>query len=192
MVRRNICKADARTLMVMSNPTPSTTTQPETWMRGPIEGIDPMLMPVAHALMQAREELERIANEIPADDVWLRPGGAASIGFHVRHLGAALDRLFTYARGERLSEEQKAVFRAEAEPGDPPATLPDLVHDATMRIDRALDQLRRTSRDQLLEFRGVGRAQLPSNVLGLLFHAAEHSTRHAGQIITTAKILNAR
>ena len=178
--------------MVMSNPTPSTTTQPETWMRGPIEGIDPMLMPVAHALMQAREELERIANEIPADDVWLRPGGAASIGFHVRHLGAALDRLFTYARGERLSEEQKAVFRAEAEPGDPPATLPDLVHDATMRIDRALDQLRRTSRDQLLEFRGVGRAQLPSNVLGLLFHAAEHSTRHAGQIITTAKILNAR
>jgi len=178
--------------MVMPNPTPSTTTQPETWMRGPIEGIDPMLMPVAHALMQAREELERIANEIPADDVWLRPGGAASIGFHVRHLGAALDRLFTYARGERLSEEQKAVFRAEAEPGDPPATLPDLVHDATMRIDRALDQLRRTSRDQLLEFRGVGRAQLPSNVLGLLFHAAEHSTRHAGQIITTAKILNAR
>lgn len=178
--------------MVMSNPTPSTTTQPETWMRGPIEGIDPMLMPVAHALMQAREELERIANEIPADDVWLRPGGAASIGFHVRHLGAALDRLFTYARGERLSEEQKAVFRAEGEPGDPPATLPDLVRDATMQIDRAVDQLRRTSPDQLLEFRGVGRAQLPSNVLGLLFHAAEHSTRHAGQIITTAKILNAR
>jgi uncharacterized damage-inducible protein DinB len=176
----------------MSNTTPSTATQPETWMRGPIEGIDPMLMPVAHALMQAREELERIATEIPSDRVWLRPGGAASIGFHVRHLGAALDRLFTYARGERLSDTQKAVFRSEAEPGDPPATLPDLVHEATAQIDRALDQLRRTNRDQLLEFRGVGRAQLPSNVLGLLFHAAEHSTRHSGQLITTAKILAAR
>jgi hypothetical protein len=26
-------------------------------------------------------------------------------------------------------------------------------------------------------------------VLGLLFHAAEHSTRHAGQLVTTAKII---
>ena len=170
----------------------STTTPTEAWMRGPIEGIDPMLMPVAHALVQARDELERIVSEVPADRVWLRPGGAASIGFHVRHLGAALDRLFTYARGERLTEAQKAVFRAEGEPGEPPASLADLVSDATAHIDRALDQLRRTARDHLLEHRGIGRAQLPSNVLGLLFHAAEHSTRHTGQLITTAKILAAR
>jgi len=158
-------------------------------MRGPIEGIAPLLMPVAHALIQARDELERMASEIPAEHVWLRPGGAASIGFHVKHLGAALDRLFTYARGERLSDTQKDAFRAETEPGDPPAALGDLVKDATAHIDRALDQLRRTPGDQLLEHRGVGRAQLPSNVLGLLFHAAEHSTRHTGQLITTAKIL---
>lgn len=161
-------------------------------MRGPIDGVDPMLMPVAHALVQAREELERLAAEVPPEQVWLRPGGAASIGFHVRHLGAALDRLFTYARGERLSEEQKVAFRAEGEPGDPPAALADLVTESTAQIDRALDQLRRTRPDELLAFRGVGRAQLPSNVLGLLFHAAEHSTRHTGQLITTAKILAAR
>jgi uncharacterized damage-inducible protein DinB len=158
-------------------------------MRGPIEGIAPLLMPVAHALIQARDELERMASEVPPEHVWLRPGGAASIGFHVRHLGAALDRLFTYARGERLSDAQKEAFRTEAEPGDPPAALADLVKDAAAQIDRALDQLRRTADDQLLEHRGVGRAQLPSNVLGLLFHAAEHSTRHTGQLITTAKIL---
>lgn len=84
------------------------------------------------------------------------------------------------------------AFRAEGEPGTPPVTLPDLVRATTAQIDRALEQLQRTTRDELLEFRGVGRAQLPSNVLGLLFHAAEHSTRHAGQLITTAKILNAR
>lgn len=158
-------------------------------MRGPIEGIDPLLMPVAHALVQARDELERMSSQIPAEHVWLRPGGAASIGFHVKHLGAALDRLFTYARGERLSDDQKQAFRLEAESGNPPAPLADLVSDASAQIDRALDQLRRTSIDQLLEHRGVGRAQLPSNVLGLLFHAAEHSTRHTGQLITTAKIL---
>jgi uncharacterized damage-inducible protein DinB len=170
----------------------STTTQPEAWMRGPIEGVDPMLMPVAHALIQAREDLEQLASTVPAEHVWERPGGAASIGFHVRHLGAALDRLFTYARGERLSDAQKAALNAESGPGDPPARLHDLVNDAQAHIDRALDQLRQTSRDQLLDFRGIGRAQLPSNVLGLLFHAAEHSTRHAGQLITTAKILGAR
>ena len=158
-------------------------------MRGPIQGIPPLLMPVAHALIQARDELERMTSQIPPDHVWRRPGGAASIGFHVKHLGAALDRLFTYARGERLSDVQKEAFRAEEEPGDPPAALADLVNAATAQIDRALDQLRRMSDDQLLEYRGVGRAQLPSNVLGLLFHAAEHSTRHTGQLITTAKIL---
>jgi len=170
----------------------STTTQPEAWMRGPIEGIDPMLMPVAHALVQARDELQQIVSQVPADQVWSRPGGAASIGFHVRHLGAALDRLFTYARGESLSDAQKAAFRAEGEPGEPAACLADLVDDAIAHIDRALDQLRHMTRDQLLDHRGVGRAQLPSNVLGLLFHAAEHSTRHTGQLITTAKILAAR
>jgi uncharacterized damage-inducible protein DinB len=170
----------------------STTTQPEAWMRGPIDGIDPMLMPVAHALVQAREELEQLVAQVPAEHVWLRRGGAASIGFHVRHFGAALDRLFTYARGERLSDAQKAAFRVEGEPGDPPASLSELVNDATAHIDRALEQLQRTTPDQLLEFRGVGRAQLPSNVLGMLFHAAEHSTRHAGQLITTAKILTER
>jgi hypothetical protein len=174
----------------MSNTTSqSAAAQPEAWMRGPIDGIDPLLMPVAHALVQARDELERMSAQIPAEHVWLRPGGAASIGFHVRHLGAALDRLFTYARGERLSDAQKAAFRSEEEPGNPPVPLIDLVAEASAQIDRAIDQLRRTTRDQLLEYRGVGRAQLPSNVLGLMFHAAEHSTRHSGQLITTAKIL---
>ena len=158
-------------------------------MRGPIEGIAPLLMPVAHALIQARDELERMALQIPEEHVWLRPGGAASVGFHLKHLGGALDRLFTYARGERLNEAQKEAFRSETEPGTPPAALAGLVSEANSHIDRALDQLRRTSSDQLLEHRGVGRAQLPSNVLGLLFHAAEHSTRHTGQLITTAKIL---
>ena len=165
------------------------TTTTEVWMRGPIEGVDPLLMPVAHALLQVREDLERMISIVPAEHLWLRPGGAASIGFHVQHLGGALDRLFTYARGEQLSATQKAALRQEGEPGDPPVTLRDLVITASAQIDSALDQLRHTSPDGLLEFRGIGRAQLPSNVLGVLFHAAEHSTRHMGQLITTAKCL---
>jgi hypothetical protein len=64
-----------------------------------------------------------------------------------------------------------------------------LVAEFDAGVDRALTQLRVTDASSLLEPRGVGRAQLPSTVLGLLFHAAEHTQRHVGQLITTAKIV---
>lgn len=163
-----------------------STTQQEAWLRGPVAGFEPHVMPMVHALIQAREDFERLAGEIAADQIWQRPGGAASIGFHIRHTGGALDRLLTYARDEVLSDAQKAAARSEQQEGEP---LPSLLSGLRAHIDRALEQLRSTSADQLTHERRVGRAGLPSTVLGLLFHAAEHSTRHAGQAITTARIL---
>ena len=162
----------------------------EAWQRGPVAGFEPLLMPVVHALIQVREDLERLAATVPDAHVWQRPGGAASIGFHVRHTVGALDRLFTYARGEALTDAQRAVARAEGDPGDPPASLATVVTESTQVIERALEQLRGMRAETLLDVRKVGRAGLPSNVLGLLFHAAEHATRHVGQAITTAKILS--
>lgn len=169
----------------------SATPQPEVWQRGPVSGYEPLLMPVVHALLQVREDLENLAPLIPTENVWLRPGGAASIGFHVRHAGGALDRLFTYARGELLTDAQRTALREESTAGDPPASLDSVVSDVGKTIDRALKQLADTSRESLLDERKLGRAGLPTTVLGLLFHAAEHSTRHVGQAITTAKILAA-
>jgi len=165
-----------------------TTVQTEAWQRGPVPGFEPLLMPAVHALIQAREDLERLITSVPPDHVWRRPGGAASIGFHVRHAGGALDRLLTYARGDALSEAQRAAVKAEGEPGDPPAPLAAVVADVGRIVDAAMDQLRGTPRDSLLDERKVGRAGLPATVLGLLFHAAEHTTRHVGQAITTALI----
>ena len=165
--------------------------QPEVWLRGAVDGFEPLLMPVAHALLQVREDLERLAARVPAVHVWLRPGGAASIGFHVRHTGGALDRLFTYARGESLTDQQIRALRAEGVAGEPPAALAEIVADVRTIIERALDQLRSTPVESLLEPRRVGRAGLPATTLGLLFHAAEHSTRHVGQAITTARVLTA-
>jgi hypothetical protein len=162
---------------------------PEVWLRGRVDGFPPLLMPVVHALMQVREDIESLVARVPAEHVWLRPGVAASIGFHIRHTGGALDRLFTYARGESLSDAQKGAMRREGQPGDPPETLNAIAVGVNRIIDRAFDQLRSTTEDALLEERRVGRAGMPSTTLGLLFHAAEHSTRHVGQAITTARVL---
>ena len=177
------------------------TTQPgagapepdtEVWQRGPVAGCPALLMPVAHALLQVKEDLERLGAAVPAEHAWLRPGGAASIGFHVQHIGGALDRLLTYARGESLTEEQRRFARGEGKPGDPPAQLAVVISETQRLIERALEQVRRTEVATLTDERSVGRAKLPSTVLGLLFHAAEHATRHMGQAITTARILGGR
>ena len=163
--------------------------KPEAWLRGSVDGFDPFVMPAVHALIQAREDIQQLAATVPAAQVWVTPGGAASIGFHVRHLGGALDRLLTYARGEGLSDGQKAAMWSESLAGDPPVSLAAVVGDVDAQIERALDQLRAATREDLTQPRAVGRAALPTTTLGLLFHAAEHCTRHAGQAITTAKIL---
>jgi len=98
-----------------------------------------------------------------------------------------LDRLFTYAKGNPLSEEQLAALKQETQPHD--VTVEQLVNNFNEQVDKAIKQLSKTPENTLLDKRGVGRAQLPSNVLGLLFHAAEHTMRHTGQLLVTARIL---
>ena len=164
-------------------------SEPEVWLRGPVPGYDPMVLPVVHSLLQVREDLARLETMVAPANLWARPGGAASIGFHVRHTGGALDRLLTYARGDTLDGAQRDFLAREETPGDPAPGLAALVADASRTIERSLDQLRTTDPRRLLDERRVGRAGLPSTVLGLLVHAAEHSTRHMGQAITTARIL---
>ncbi|HSA55913.1 MAG TPA: DinB family protein [Gemmatimonadaceae bacterium] len=161
---------------------------PEHWLRGPIAGIEPLLQPVAHALRQALDDVEGAIAGLTPDEIGLGPGGAASLAFHLRHLAGSTDRLFTYARGESLSGAQREALRAEeAREATPDAGA--LLAGVRATIDRALAQLRATPASALLSPREVGRARLPSTVLGLLFHAAEHAQRHTGQIVATAKIV---
>ncbi len=164
----------------------------EAWLRGPIAGMPEPVMPAAHAFLQTAEEVADIATSLTHDELWHRPGGVASPGFHLKHLVGATDRLLTYARGESLTSAQIAALKAEKDPGTPPETAADLVAAVQQAIARALDQLRNTPVESLTDKRTVGRAALPTTVLGLLFHAAEHGQRHAGQLTTTVKILRAR
>jgi uncharacterized damage-inducible protein DinB len=158
----------------------------EVWQRGPIAGYPELLMPVAHSLLQVKEDLDALSARLSDEHLWARPAGAASVGFHLRHLGGSTDRLMTYARGEGLTAEQLEAGKRESVDTLPLQALVSEVHGA---LDRALAQVAATDTRQLLDARKVGRAGLPSNVLGLLFHVAEHATRHMGQAITTARIV---
>lgn len=161
---------------------------PEFWLRGPVEGISPQLQPMAHALLQAREEVRGLVDELPAGCLWTRPGDLASAGFHLRHLTGVLDRLFTYARGEVLSADQLEALREESRAGGPEVSPADLLAAFERQVDDALGQLRTTDEALLDEPRYVGRKRLPSNVRGLLFHAAEHTMRHVGQLLVTVRV----
>jgi uncharacterized damage-inducible protein DinB len=165
-----------------------TQSMPEVWLRGPVPGVPQLLQHVAHALLQAAEDVERITSGLPEDLLWTRPGGAASIGFHLQHLTGVVDRLFTYARGEPLSEAQREALAAEAQPGTVSVCLADLVTAFRRQVESAIDQLRRMDETQLVAPRGVGRAQLPSTVIGMLSHAAEHTQRHVGQLLVTVRV----
>ncbi|HSL71008.1 MAG TPA: DinB family protein [Longimicrobiales bacterium] len=160
---------------------------PEAWLTGPVTGIPRELMPAAHMLLQSRAELANAASSLSANELWATPGGAASVGFHLRHLAGSIDRLLTYARAEPLSAAQMSALKEEKTP-DPTLDASRALHLATSAIDRALQVYRTVDPTTLLDDRTVGRAQLPSSVIGLLYHIAEHTVRHTGQIIVTAKV----
>lgn len=166
-------------------------TPPEVWLRGPVEGVAPLLQPAAHALLQILEEMERTLPSLGAEEVWATPGGAPSVGFHARHLAGSTDRLLTYARGEALSAAQRAHLAEEGVRLTPAPDGAALMAEVRSTLEEALAELRAWSRrsDELSAAREVGRARLPSTVFGLLFHAAEHAQRHAGQIATTVRVL---
>jgi uncharacterized damage-inducible protein DinB len=162
---------------------------PEVWLRGPVENIPSFLQPVAHALLQAREEVNELLEAFPNELLWEKPAGAASTGFHLQHLSGVLDRLFTYAQGNQLDKEQLAALKREGDPEQTTATPVELVQAFNVQVDKAMKYLSTVDEQKLSEFRGVGRAQLPSTMRGCLFHAAEHTMRHLGQLIVTVRVV---
>ena len=159
---------------------------PEPWLRGPVPGLDPAIAPILYAFEQAREDIARYTEGLTADQIWARPYDLPSIGFHFRHIAGSTDRLTTYLRGDQLSEQQMASLRAESDPGVSREALLAELDSAFRAAGRIVRGLRV---ERLNEPRAVGRKRLPTTVIGLLTHIAEHTQRHAGQAITTAKLV---
>jgi len=161
----------------------------EVWQRGPSPEFITVLQPIAHALLQAREEINEYMQQFPVELLWLRPANMASVGFHLQHLSGVLDRVFTYARAEKLTDFQFEQLYEEGKDSTEGYSINALVERFNKQVDLALEQLKYTDEAILGDYRGVGRAGLPSTVIGLLFHAAEHTMRHVGQLMVTAAVV---
>lgn len=160
----------------------------EWWQRGPVEGVPTVLQPVAHILLQVRESVGEISAGASADEWNHRPAGVAAAAFHVRHITGVIDRLFTYARGQALSADQLAAITLEGGPLAA-ADVAGVLEALANRIDVAIAELRTVDVTTLGDVRGVGRALLPSTVIGCLVHAAEHAMRHVGQLSVTVRVV---
>jgi uncharacterized damage-inducible protein DinB len=168
----------------------ATDKLPEVWLRGPLEGMPALLQPAAHALLQAQEEIHEALQGFPNHLLWAQPAGVASVGFHLQHIPGVLDRLFTYAAGEGLSAEQLHYLSWEGKPA-PENDLASLLTILDTEFAIAIKKLQTIDPATLTHARGVGRKLVPSTVLGLLFHSAEHTMRHTGQLLVTIRVLMA-
>ncbi len=164
------------------------TSLPEPWLRGPIPGVDPLLAPVLRSLEQAWEDLGKHTEGLTGEQIWSRPHDLAPLGFQLRHIAGSIDRLATYLAGRQLDERQMAALRAEMEPG---ASRDELQVRIGEQITRTVLLVRTIKISTLAEPRSVGRRQLPTSVIGLLVHIAEHTQRHVGQAIVAAKLARA-
>jgi hypothetical protein len=157
----------------------------EPWLRGTLAQVDAVRRGVSHALELAREDVERWCGGLE-EELEARPFGLPSVGFQMRHIVRSLDRLLTYAEGRQLSAEQISALKNEMEMS---GSRTDLFREFQDGIELAMRRVRAIAPGSYEEARGVGRAGLPSSVGGLLVHCADHTQRHVGQAVTTAKVV---
>jgi len=147
--------------------------------------VHPLLAPMLFSFQQAREDLALHTQGLSPQQIWSAPPELAPLGFHLRHIAGSLDRLATYLDGRQLTAAQLAALQAELEPG---ASREELLEAIDVVLTRVGEQVRAIDVNRLTEARAVGRRQLPTTVIGLLVHIAEHTQRHAGQAIILSKL----
>jgi uncharacterized damage-inducible protein DinB len=162
--------------------------QPEPWLRGTLTDVPPLQRAILHALELAREDLECWCRDLSDEELNARPCDIAPVAFHIRHIARSLDRLLSYAEGGALSSEQIAQMKSELDPG---AKGEEIFAELDEAVEVSATRIRSFSPETLAETRTVGRQQMPTTVAGLLIHVADHTQRHVGQAITTAKIVKA-
>jgi uncharacterized damage-inducible protein DinB len=160
----------------------------EPWLRGTETNVPAVARAVLHALQLAKEDIQKWCGDLSDAGLNEHPTGIAPVAFHLRHIARSIDRLLTYAEGKNLSDQQIAQLKSELDPG----TRNELFAEFDNAIADAESRVRALATTNLEQARAVGKKQLPTSVGGLLVHVADHTQRHVGQAITTAKLVRGR
>jgi hypothetical protein len=164
------------------------STQPEPWMRGIVPGIDPVIGHLLRASEHIREDIESAISSLTGEQLWAKPHGMTSAGFHVKHLAGSTERLCAYLAGDQLSTEQIAALKAEAEGGE---SADELILNVNRALAHYEEMVRSLAPGRFGEIREIGRKRLRTTAISLAIHIAEHGQRHVGQAITAAKLARA-
>jgi uncharacterized damage-inducible protein DinB len=170
----------------MTQPANSPPPISEPWLRGTLTEVPAVARAVIHALQLAQEDLQKCCADLRDAELNARPSGLPPIAFHLRHIARSIDRLLSYAEGRELAAPQLAALKAELDPGAP---RDELFAELTSAIEQATTRIKSLATQDLATPRTVGKKQLPTTLAGLLVHAADHTQRHVGQAVTTAKIV---
>jgi uncharacterized damage-inducible protein DinB len=160
----------------------------EPWLRGTHSDIPAAARAVLHALDLALDDLVKWTDGLSNEEIHSEPLGLTPVAFHLRHIAGATDRILTYAEGGQISAEQLAALKAEQSGEE---SLADLLAAVEKSFANAAERIRTLAGADLNTFRGVGRKQLPTSIGGAMIHVADHTQRHVGQVVTTAKVLKA-
>ena len=161
---------------------------PEPWLRGTLNDVPAVPRAVLHALELAKDDLQYWCGSLTDEELNLEFQGIAPVAFHLRHIARSIDRLLTYAEGHELDATQIAALKSEKSAG---ATHDQLFGDLDASFASAAERIRALGLNSLNEGRAVGIKKLPTTVGGLLVHVADHTQRHVGQAVTTAKFVRA-
>lgn len=169
----------------------STTEPPsekEPWLRGPLPDVHPLMAPSLHSFIQIREDLARWTEGLRDEEIWSRPFGLAPVGFHLRHIAGSVERLTAYMFGKELTTAQLEAIPHEMDSGIGRSLLLEQVNEALQKSEQAM---RAIDPETFEHPRSVGRKKLPTTVIGLVVHIAEHAQRHVGELIVTSKLVRA-
>ena len=171
----------------------ASTHYVEPWLSGSHGDVPAVARAVLHAFDLAMDDLTKWTDGLTDLEIHTLPLELPQVAFHLRHIARSVDRLLTYAEGGQLSAEQLTKLKSE-EVGpqhDERETLAALLNEVKASFANASGRVRALVGADMNAFRGVGRKQLPTSVGGALVHVADHTMRHVGQVVTTAKVLKA-
>jgi uncharacterized damage-inducible protein DinB len=167
-----------------TSPAPAPYVEP--WLRRTHSDVPAVGRAVLHALELGLDDLAKWTAGLSDAEVHAQPLGLPALAFHLRHIARSVDRILSYAEGNQLTAEQLAALKAEQIGNE---TLAELMAEVEASFSNAAERVRGLAAADFNTFRGVGRKQLPTSIGGALIHVADHTQRHVGQVVTTAKVL---